>query len=778
MFDPTGQVRQIPADQATAALQAGGKTAVKIIDPTNTPRWIPSDQQDAALKAGGKLFDGKAVTSAPPDDDTLLGQTQEAIAGVKKGVNETGLTAMKAIHAVPGVGTFLDNHTKFGDTMKETQQNADAPVDTIAGKTGYALENIAEFMGGDEALKGLGYAEKLAKIAPFLSKISKSPRLMEALNVGIRQMGVGAGQAAAHGASAGDSATSGILTGVVGGAADLAFPALGSGMRSLLEKIRPSTTEIAGEAIPELASQKPGAPKVASKAATISDAPATAEAQQQGTQRAVTNIAQKATKDALEKVNAVRVKPTAITDPARLLEAPEATPFEFHIAQPPPTEEPTGDLLQDPSTRYRQTGSRVVEGKGSGNMKPSAKFDAGNYHGLQPFGIPDNPEAATPPETATVSHKEPTWEVRQYNNESAPGQTPRTDNATGGGTIVTTDPQLAQGTLTRLQDLKDSATFRDMTPEQQERVNAAHKSLQEQLGMYHASRTVSPNGMPNFEPVNIDQAIGHVTNFGEAADQIQASVKPIYQKLDDVSGGQFTALRNQAKAASKVMFQPGSIDAYDKALEAKQAADDGIQELFTRYGGKVNRAELTSANSAWRDSKVLDNLHATVEGSFKGAPKGISDSLGTNRILRGNTLESRLNRLLQKTPQADIERVIGKDGLENLYRVSNLLKTPETAVKTTSAARAIGLHILQRTSKGAVAGGMLGAIVGHPWAGAAIGAGAEDATRFVMRQAAINPRVGMMLDRAVRHNVNPKIFAPLVAAAIQQNQDHHTEAAQ
>ena len=39
------------------------------------------------------------------------------------------------------------------------------------------------------------------------------------------------------------------------------------------------------------------------------------------------------------------------------------------------------------------------------------------------------------------------------------------------------------------------------------------------------------------------------------------------------------------------------------------------------------------------------------------------------------------------------------------------------------------------------------------------------------RKPAIDPRVGMLVDRAVRHQVNPKIFAPLIAGEINSNID-------
>ena len=68
MFDPKGEVREIPVTQAEAAKKSGGRLAVKMVDPKGTQRWIPEDMVDKALKAGGKRADSapaKLDFSAP-----------------------------------------------------------------------------------------------------------------------------------------------------------------------------------------------------------------------------------------------------------------------------------------------------------------------------------------------------------------------------------------------------------------------------------------------------------------------------------------------------------------------------------------------------------------------------------------------------------------------------------------------------------------------------------------------------------------------------------------
>jgi hypothetical protein len=681
--------------------------------------------------------------------------------------NPDDSTATKVLkYAVsPTLNMLPDPRARIASRQQDLQtDNSENPGLNTTGKV---LETVAEFMTGEEVLKGLSGAQKLAKVAPVLATLEKFPKTARVLAAAIRQGTVGATQAKLKGATTSDALESGAITGGIGGAAELAIPALYSGAKNLIEKIRPGTTTLfGGETIPVLASQMPGADAAATRAATTANAPEVAAAQQGGGMRSIQNVAQRAASDSLDRVNALRRTAPPITDASRMLPAP-AEPFQFHIDGPPTTEATEGETT--PLARKRQIGTNVVAGKGSAAGTPV--FTDQN---ISAFTFPTVGDEAPLPEVSDLgnqpdgNHREPVW---QFLTGTKPGAGEAGhDVIAGGGQLVTSDPAAAQSALSRLEELAGSDknppsdVFKSLPAEQQAHIVEARNSLQDQLGMYHGVNTLGSH----FEPVDVAGALQHVTNFGEAADQIQAAVKPIYQKLDEVSGGQFTALRNQAKAASKVMFQPGSVDAYEKALDSKQAAEQGIQDLFNRHSGDVNRVELQTANSAWRDSVVLDNLHSTVEGAIKGAPQNIADSLGTNRLIRGNSLTTRLNKLLQSTPQADVERVIGRDGLENLYRVGDLLSKPETAIPTQNVAKEIARELVKRVGRGAFIGGLLGHVVGHSYEGALLGAGAEDATRYVLRQAAINPRVGVMVDRAVRHQVSPRIFAPLIAGEIDQ----------
>ena len=56
LFAPDGSVRQVPAEQLTDALNAGGKRAVQMTDPSGVLRYVPEDQLNTAMQSGGKVY--------------------------------------------------------------------------------------------------------------------------------------------------------------------------------------------------------------------------------------------------------------------------------------------------------------------------------------------------------------------------------------------------------------------------------------------------------------------------------------------------------------------------------------------------------------------------------------------------------------------------------------------------------------------------------------------------------------------------------------------------
>lgn len=699
---------------------------------------VPYSKVTTATQHGYNLADTDAPRYAKDAANDPVKQLADLNKGFTGALSQTGRTAEKALTGVPVLGRILANSKGFQESEAADEQRANAPNDTPAAVAGSTIENILEFAAGDEALKGLTWSEKLAKLAPVAKLMEKSPWIANALDTAIKSGVVGTAQAGAHGADVGTAAATGAVTGATGGL-------LEGGMGALLhgaEKVAPAVEDIAGEKVQTLSSQRPGTgPRGSVK---VNEVPSVGAEQQAAAPRVFKNIAQRATHNALEEANQGRVVANKITNPARLLAAPEdARPYPFTIEGTGTTEEsiPGGN---DP--RVKQIGTEYVPGKGSATAAKSEPYNEGafKYGDEEPLPLVRDQEPFTGP-----THKEP---ILQYLTDLKPGQTAGSTSVTGGGDIVAANPEAAQTHLSRLNDILDNP-HPDMTPQQIDAVTQARDSLSEQMDMYHAYQRT----LPNFNPINSAEAAQSVDNFGAARDQLQNAATPIYQKLDKVSDGEFGRLNRERAAAGK------------RGDFTKQYQLEGqIRNIIDSSDG-ITHGERAQASALWSKSMVLDGLHSAVEHAANVNERYASEVAG-GRVLSGVRLQNGLNRLINQYGADRIESVIGKDGMENMTRMSNLLNTPKGA----SGFKGMSMSVMHNLMHGKV-GGAAGAVLGHHlggWEGAVAGsyAGAQ-AERWMLQQAATNPRIGQLIDYAVRNNVTPKVAAGLISSAIiQENQ--------
>jgi hypothetical protein len=289
---------------------------------------------------------------------------------------------------------------------------------------------------------------------------------------------------------------------------------------------------------------------------------------------------------------------------------------------------------------------------------------------------------------------------------------------------------------------------------------------------------------PNFAQVDAAKEAAGVSSFGEAAEKIRQAAQPVYKQLDSATGGEFNKLRMARTAAYKSGNEA-----------ARREADLGIEKLLADKPKGVSSEDYATAKSAWADTKTLDRLHQAVEGSFNGISEDMAAQSGTGeRLLRGgnsqgSTLQINLGRLLRSRDMAGrIEGLIGKEGIANLYRASALVSNPEMKKATASLAEQVAAEFpapakdgaLHRVAGGA-AGGSVGAAIGHAIGGqpggaagfavgSAAGAALSDGARDVMRKMVMSPRVGQLMDFAVRNHVGSKVAAAAVAAQIRREQ--------
>lgn len=149
-----------------------------------------ADEYSTAIPQGASLGQGGAssVPSVPSPnvpDSLHIGSNDSVAMKAAKGVNAIGAGIGDGI-----LGTLNGAADMFGiphATLEQKQQeleqqNSENPT---LNAVGYGGETLAEFLMGDEALKGLSFADKLSKTGAIAKILESSPRLMKAVQLGV-----------------------------------------------------------------------------------------------------------------------------------------------------------------------------------------------------------------------------------------------------------------------------------------------------------------------------------------------------------------------------------------------------------------------------------------------------------------------------------------------------------------------------------------------------------------------------------------------------------------
>ena len=228
----------------------------------------PEEQANSGV---GKDMVGQRVFSPEGRKQALVPGLEQ---GAEKGLTET-LSGTSQLAGKAANKLHLRKESTTGIFGEAPATPAETSPDSAAEHVGYLSENLMEFIGGDEALKGLSLAEKFG-LATKIAKLAEShPAIARLIGLGLRasRTGVVSGvQAAAHGGDTGDVATAAVT--------GLATSAATEGLGELSSLERPGTKEIAGEEF-----------KTAPKWKGANTAAKLAEENQAPAQRAISNVA-------------------------------------------------------------------------------------------------------------------------------------------------------------------------------------------------------------------------------------------------------------------------------------------------------------------------------------------------------------------------------------------------------------------------------------------------------------------------------------------------------
>jgi hypothetical protein len=691
----------VPYSKNDTAINAGYSFAT----PEERERFIKDYAYDPRVR-------GAAAKFASENADPVLSAGAGAVKGALK-------TATGAAHLV-------------GAPVPQTLNDlASAPGTNLAETAGETAEGIAEFIMGDEALKGLSYADRLKQTSIVMKAIEKSPSLARIVTNGLRQ-GVVAGTQA--GLKTGGDVNSALIAGGVGAAGSVVPEVLGAGVGA-------GTKTIVNRIQRPLAEQ--------------------AEADKTILQGARDVAARN-----LEEVNESRATPPI--DSSRTLPSSNG-PYEFRLQGPPTTETTEGEMLVP--ARKKQIGTTV-----EARSNPDT-FD--RAQALEPYGITMQ-EEGVPVESTAEPLREPGSEgetnsrnvrkVPRYQSLTGikPGVEPQTSTIGGGGEIRTNDPAIAKQHIATLNEAISSPDFEALNPKQQEQILAARQDAQQQMAGYHRATMEQYNGhnVPNFEPVDIRQAVQRVGSFPEAVDQINNAYKEVYNRLDDVTGGDFKAVQNAQKNAWRDYINAEGTEARAVAARKVATANDDMASLLQGLQGIVSPSDLAGANQAYKNSLTVENLSHVVERSLEGTWRDKS------RALNGRVLMNGLKNLYESAGsgtagRAAVERVIGSDTLDNLENIAKLNSTAEGRSKMNYLIRKAVAY-----TAGAALGGAAHGIAHAPY-GISLGMGGATyyGTEALLTKMATDPKIGNFFVHAAENSgrVIPKTLVPILSSIVSES---------
>jgi hypothetical protein len=244
------------------------------------------------------------------------------------------------------------------------------------------------------------------------------------------------------------------------------------------------------------------------------------------------------------------------------------------------------------------------------------------------------------------------------------------------------------------------------------------------------------------------QAPETITSFRDAAQAVESAAKPVFQKLDTLSNGEFQAASNELKSANQVARRATSVADLRDAEKAAADAQAKIDKIFESSEGKIAPEDLQNAKNAWKSKITLERLHQSIDKAFD-MPQSASDISGAERTLDLSKLQGRLNTAFSRIPKQDLETVLGKEGTNSLFELAKLGADPARAKTLGEIAQNIGQHL----STGG-AGVLAGAALGHAVPGGSIALGLH----FLYS----HPEAGSLVARLVSKGANPKVVVPAV----------------
>lgn len=711
--------------------QVGTQDLSSVGTPAGQPQTPPATPQPSILSRVGDV--SRAAEAASPAWAETVGAGKEATNLA------AGITKIIADHASGHIPDGVNDHIKNAAAWLAQQGQLQGWTDPggagehmgAMGADYFGFEGLANLIGAGAAagvggVAKLGEGMEVVKALKQAAKVGETldnlhPVLKQAMGIGLRTIHevvpaartAAAGYGQAYAMSGGDTtqaAQAGLIAALFHVGAGVSLGPLGDYIARLrseaaaaAEALKPTPPPryTPAEPPPNLfeAEPKPVKPTPAQPAPRVPAAQRFAAHEQQA--------AQAVTQESLEDLNKYRdVNESGTPTNIQQLGLPSQSatePYQFRVPGWSATSE-AGDLLHEAGARYKQVGTRVVEGKGGGATQPweqEAPFDLPRYAeepGAVVTGTPLTPPPPpgppressplwlqqTPAETPTspFSHKEPIMQPTQYTTSVRPGSDIGRTETIGGPSILTTDPDVAAGHLTNIENIVQDPNFSNLPPGRQVDILRSHNEVMRQMQEYRnllGQHDYSPYlHQPTFEPLSVDDALARVGDMGDAADEMMRGPREMYNLWNDLTqgrpGGTFQDLNNEM---NDLIDKPGQASR-ERLAQVTQEMHEMFNGSDPHLGRSGTPTDLAIARNQFANGYLVKRVDDAFTNAFEGANRTGDFNVGK--------LQSNWRSLVNDVGAPRMSNTLGPDRFHSMNQLINDLAGEPAA--DTEAARA------------------------------------------------------------------------------------------
>ena len=278
-------------------------------------------------------------------------------------------------------------------------------------------------------------------------------------------------------------------------------------------------------------------------------------------------------------------------------------------------------------------------------------------------------------------------------------------------------------------------------------------------------------------PRQVEAALNSTHDLTGAVARQQEILKPIYDNLNEVTGGKFRQLNSEVQAA-KTAARAGTPEA-EAAYKSKLAEMDDLLDQVPSIAGRKDL--LQTVKAAWTQNYVLDDFSGNWDRNLNGTP-GASQVSNEQRGINGNGLMRDIQKTIATHGREKVEQALGPERLQEWENIARWNQTNakrkafNMGVQEVAKALPAPMSEMGKRATAMVAGGAAAHVLGaSPYMGALAGEATYESTRMVLNAIKANPKIAQNFMFALESGATAKRYGPFIAGLITKSQ---TEAQQ